>query len=155
MPTGAPGVPRGLPTAAVDTASVDAVAAAFTTATFTYDTAGDVSEFDAQLRSAVYATPAFAAELTVPLARTGSAVFTELAAHDGFTTVQLVANRDDGQPPDELRTGARSYDVTVTGQGGSDGWSAVLTEDTIYVFLTRGGASAPWQVASVSFGLGR
>ena len=154
MPTGAPGRPRGLPAAAVDTASAEAVARAFLSTTFTYDTPGDVSEFDAQARSAAYATPAFAVVLTTPGAQTGSASFTTLAAHQGFTTVALAANVDDGQPPDQLRTAARSYSVTVTGQG-AGGWTAQLTTTTVYVFLTRTGASAPWQVERVSFGLGQ
>ena len=98
-------------------------------------------------------------ELTAPLAQTGSASFTTLAAHQGFTTVALARNVDDGQPPDELRTAARSYRVAVTGQGttesGTGGWSAPLDANTVYVTLTRSGASAPWQVATVSFGLGR
>ena len=159
MPTGTPGRPRGLPTTAVDTTSIDAVAKAFASTTFTYDTALDRSEFDAQVRSSVYATPAFAAELTTPLAQTGSATFTTLAAHQGFTTVTLALNADDGQPPDELRSAARSYRVTITGQGttglGTGGWSAPLDATTIYLRLARTGASAPWQIASVSFGLGR
>ena len=154
MPTGAPGRPRGLASTTVDTTSVDAVAMAFVATTFSYDSATDVSEFDAQVRSAVYATPTFAAELTTPLARTGSATFAMLAAHQGFTTVSLATNADDGQPADALRSAARSYTVTVTGQG-TDGWSAKVDTTTVYVMLTRAGSTAPWQVTSVSFGLGR
>jgi hypothetical protein len=154
MPTGTPGRPRGITTTTVDTTSADAVASAFVTTTFAYDSATDLSEFDAQVRSAVYATPTFATELTTPLAQTGSAVFTTLLAHQGFTTVALAPNTDDGQPADALRSAARSYAVTVTGQG-ADGWSAPLDAATVYVMLTRTGASAPWQVASVTFGLGR
>ena len=159
MPTGTPGQPRGLPATTVDTTSVDAVAAAFTATTFAYDTRTDRSEFDAQVRSSVYATPAFAAELTASVAQTGSASFTTLAAHQGFTTVTLVRNVDDGQPLDELRSAARSYRVAITGQGatgwGTGGWSAPLDASTIYLRLARTEASAPWQVASVSFGLGK
>jgi hypothetical protein len=154
MPTGTPGRPRGITTTAVDTTSADAVATAFVATTFSYDSATDVSEFDAQVRSAVHATPAFAAELTTPLARTGSTVFTTLASHQGFTTVALATNADDGQPADALRSAARSYRVTVTGQG-TAGWSAKVDTATVYVMLVRAGASAPWQVTSVSFGLGR
>jgi len=154
MPTGAPGRPRGLPTTAVDPMRADSVATAFATTTFTYDTARDVSEFDAQTRSARYATPAFAAQLTTPLAQTGSATFTELAAHQGFTTVALKLNVDDGQPPDELRSAARSYTVTVTGQGNA-GWTAPIDTTTVYVFLVRTEASAPWQVDRVTFGRGQ
>ena len=154
MPTGTPGRPRGLPTVAADTTSIDAVAKAFATTTFIYDSGLDRSEFDAQVRSATLATPAFAAELTTPLAQTGSATFTTLAAHQGFTTVTLAPNADDGQPPDELRSAARSYRVTITGQG-TGGWSAPLDATTIYLRLARTGASTPWQVASVSFGLSR
>jgi len=51
----------------VDGQSPDAVAAAFAGTTFAYDTAIDRSPFDAQVRSAVYATPAFAGVLKQPL----------------------------------------------------------------------------------------
>jgi hypothetical protein len=154
MPTGTPGRPRGLPAATVDTTSADAVAEAFATTTFAYDTAIDLSVFDAQVRSAVYATPAFATELTTPLAQTGTAFFADLASHQGFTTVALATNADDGQPADALRSAARSYSVTTTARG-SGGYTAPVDTTTVYVMLTRAGASSPWQVSSVSFGLGR
>ena len=153
MPTGAGGRPRGLPTVVVDPTNPDSVAMAFATTTFAYDTAHDVSEFDAQVRAADYATPAYAAQLRTPLARTGSAVFTTLAAHQGFTTVTARKNSDDGAPPDGLRAAARSYGLVVTGHG-TAGWTAPVDASTIYVFLTRTGGSAPWQVDRVTFGVG-
>jgi len=73
IPAGTPGQPRGRGAVPVDGQSPDAVAGAFAAATFTYDTALDRSPYDAQVRSAVYATPAFAAVLKQPLAQGGGA----------------------------------------------------------------------------------
>jgi len=89
----------------VDGQSPDAVAAAFAATTFIYDTALDRSPFDAQVRSAVYATPGFAVVLKQPLQQGGGAQWNTLAAHHGYTTVALAVNHDDGRPPDQL--GAR------------------------------------------------
>jgi len=134
----------------VDGQSPDGVAAAFAAATFTYDTALDRSPFDAQVRSAVYATPAFAAVLKQPLQQGGGAEWNTLAAHHGYTTVALAVNHDDGRPPDQLGSAARAYTVTTTGHG-DNAWSAPLDSQTMYVFLTRTGTTTPWQVTRVSF----
>jgi len=134
----------------VDGQSPDGVAAAFAAATFTYDTALDRSPFDAQVRSAVYATPAFAAVLKQPLAQGGGAQWNTLTAHHGYTTVALTENHDDGRPPDQLGAAARAYTVATTGHGDA-GWTAPLESQTMYVFLTRTGTATPWQVSRVSF----
>lgn len=149
--TGTGGRPRGASPAAVDRTDASAVAAAFTVDTFTVDTATDRSRFDAQVRSARWATPAYAAALTAPVPSTGDAAFTELAGHRGFTTVALAPNTDDGRPIDELRAAARSFTVTPTGHG-DDGVSVAWARRTIYVFLTRNAADAPWQVDRTQFG---
>jgi len=150
VPAGSPGQPRGRGAGPVDGRSPDGVASAFAAATFTYDTALDRSPFDAQVRSAVYATPAFAAVLKQPLQQGGGAQWNTLAAHHGFTTVALTENHDDGRPPDQLGAAARAYTVTTTGHGDA-GWSAPLDSQTMYVFLTRTGTATPWQVSRVSF----
>ncbi len=150
IPAGSPGQPRGEAAGAVDGQSPDGVASAFAAATFTYDTALDRSPFDAQVRSAVYATPAFAAVLKQPLQQGGGAQWNTLAAHHGYTTVALTANHDDGRPPDQLGSAARAYTVATTGHGDS-GWSTPLDSQTMYVFLTRTGTATPWQVSRVSF----
>jgi len=134
----------------VDGQSPDGVAAAFAAATFTYDTALDRSPYDAQVRSAVYATPPFAAVLKQPLAQGGGAQWNTLVAHHGYTTVALTANHDDGRPPDQLGAAARAYTVATTGHG-DNGWTAPLDSQTMYVFLTRTGTATPWQVSRVSF----
>ena len=134
----------------MDGQSPDAVAAAFAATTFTYDTALDRSPFDAQVRSAVYATPGFAVVLKQPLQQGGGAQWNTLAAHHGYTTVALAVNHDDGRPPDQLGAAARGYTITVTGHG-DNAWSAPLDSQTMYVFLTRTGTTTPWQVARVSF----
>jgi len=151
VPAGSPGRPRGQAAGAVDGQSPDGVAAAFAAATFTYDTALDRSPFDAQVRSAVYATPAFAAVLKQPLQQGGGAQWNTLAAHHGYTTVALTANHDDGRPPDQLGSAARAYTVATTGHGDNAGWTASLDSQTMYVFLTRTGTATPWQVSRVSF----
>jgi len=102
IPAGNPGQPRGQAGGPVDGQAPDGVAAAFAAATFTYDTALDRSPYDAQVRSAVYATPAFAAVLKQPLQQGGGAEWNTLAAHHGYTTVALAVNHDDGRPPDQL-----------------------------------------------------
>jgi len=150
IPAGNPGQPRGQAGGPVDGQAPDGVAAAFAAATFTYDTALDRSPYDAQVRSAVYATPAFAAVLKQPLQQGGGAEWNTLAAHHGYTTVALAVNHDDGRPPDQLGAAARAYTITVTGHG-EDGWTAPLDSQTMYVFLTRTGTTTPWQVARVSF----
>jgi len=134
----------------VDGQSPDGVASAFAAATFTYDTALDRSPFDAQVRSAVYATPSFASVLKQPLQQGGGAEWNTLAAHHGYTTVALTENHDDGRPPDQLGAAARAYTVTTTGHG-DNAWSAPLDSQTMYVFLTRTGTTTPWQVSRVSF----
>jgi len=134
----------------VDGQSPDTVAAAFAATTFIYDTALDRSPFDAQVRSAVYATPGFAVVLKQPLQQGGGAQWNTLAAHHGYTTVALAVNHDDGRPPDQLGAAARGYTITVTGHGDA-GWTAPLDSQTMYVFLTRTGTTTPWQVARVSF----
>jgi len=150
VPAGSPGQPRGRGAAPVDGQSPDGVAGAFAAATFTYDTALDRSPFDAQVRSAVYATPAFAAVLKQPLQQGGGAEWNTLAAHHGYTTVALTENHDDGRPPDQLGSAARAYTVATTGHGDA-GWSTPLDSQTMYVFLTRTGTATPWQVSRVSF----
>jgi len=150
IPAGTPGQPRGRGAAPVDGQSPDGVAAAFAAATFTYDTALDRSPFDAQVRSAVYVTPAFAAVLKQPLQQGGGAQWNTLAAHHGYTTVALTVNHDDGRPPDQLGAAARAYTVATTGHGDA-GWSTPLDSQTMYVFLTRTGTTTPWQVSRVSF----
>ncbi len=150
IPAGVAGRPRGEVGGPVDGQSPDAVAAAFAGTTFTYDTAIDRSPFDAQVRSAVYATPAFAGVLKQPLHQGGGAQWNTLAAHHGYSTVALAVNHDDGRPPDQLGAAARGYTITVTGHG-DNAWSAPLDSQTMYVFLTRTGTTTPWQVARVSF----
>ncbi len=150
VPAGTAGSPRGQVVGAVDGQSPDGVAGAFAAATFTYDTALDRSPYDAQVRSAVYATPAFAAVLKQPLQQGGGAQWNTLAAHHGFTTVALTANHDDGRPPDQLGSAARAYTVATTGHG-DNGWTTPLDSQTMYVFMTRTGTATPWQVARVSF----
>jgi len=150
VPVGTPGSPRGHVAVPVDGQSPDGVASAFAAATFTYDTALDRSPDDAQVRSAVYATPAFAAVLKQPLQQGGGAQWNTLTAHHGFTTVALTENHDDGRPPDQLGAAARGYTVATTGHG-DDGWSTPLDSQTMYVFLTRTGTATPWQVSRVSF----
>jgi len=150
VPAGSPGQPRGRGAAPVDGQSPDGVASAFAAATFTYDTALDRSPFDAQVRSAVYATPAFAAVLKQPLQQGGGAQCNTLTAHHGYTTVALTVNHDDGRSPDQLGAAARAYTVASTGHG-DNAWSAPLDSQTMYVFLTRTGTTTPWQVTRVSF----
>jgi len=151
VPAGRPGQPRGAVPAPVSSGDPDAVAAAFADTTFTYDTAIDRSPFDAQVRSAVYATAQFATQLRRPLVQGGGAEWTALAAHHGYTTVALTPNVDDGRPPDQLRAAARSFTPAVTGHG-DGGWVQLWDSQTMYVFLTRTGAQALWQVDRVSFG---
>ncbi len=154
VPTGISGQPRGASSTAATASDPDGVAQAFATVTFTFDTALDRSPFDAQARSATYATPTFAATLKRPLVQAGGQEWNTLAAHHGFTTVGLVANNDDGRPADQLRAAARGYTVTVTGHGDA-GWSQTVDTEAMYLYLTRTGGTSPWQVDRVSFGSGQ
>jgi len=148
LPTGKPGQPRGAGPTPADLHNPDAVSAAFIAAGDNFDTAIDLSPSDAQVRSAVYATPSFAAQLRQPLPRGGGTEWANLAAHHGYTTVALTANKDDGRPPDTATTALRSWRATQTGYG-DGGWSAPLGAVQFYVTLTRASAADPWQVASV------
>ncbi len=126
VPAGVAGRPRGEVGNAVDGQSPDAVAAAFAGTTFTYDTAIDRSPFDAQVRSAVYATPAFAAVLKQPLQQGGGAQWNTLAAHHGYSTVALAVNHDDGRPPDQLGRrpgGTPSRSPGTARTGGAHRWT--------------------------------
>lgn len=148
LPTGKPGQPRGAAPAPADLRNPDAVSAAFVAAGDTLDTAIDVSPSDAQARSAVYATPSYAAELRVPLPRGGGTLWSQLASHHGYTRVALTANADDGRPPDTDTTALRSWTSVQTGVG-DGGWTAQLGSATRYVTMTRASAADPWLVSTV------
>lgn len=151
-PAGGLLVPRGAgisaPGAALDRHDATAVGSAFAIASFAYDASMDTSPFDAQVRSAAFATPTYAASLRRPLANPGSAQFNDLSDHHGYTTVALSENHDDGRPPDTTTAAVRSWTANITGHA-PDGWSAPMGSALLYVSLTRPSAGAVWQVAGV------
>jgi len=147
---GASGTPRGagLGINQVNGADASAVGEAFSTATFTYDSLIDTSPADGQRRSADFATPAFATQLRQPLVQGGGAVWNEMAAHRGYTTVALTPDHDDGRPPDTATSAVRGWTVTATGHA-ADGWSAPMNSVVMFVSMTRATPAGGWQVSSL------
>lgn len=150
VPTGQQGTPRGAPPTASTTNLSDAaaVAVAFATTSFDYDTAIDVSPADAQRRSIPFTTPAYAAQLRAGGTQPGGAWWNTLAEHHGYTTAALVENHDGGRPPDTATTAVRSWTVTSTGRS-PDGWSAPMGTALVFVAMTRPILAAPWQVSGL------
>jgi len=150
VPPGASGTPRGAGPGIdqVNGADASAVGEAFSTATFTYDSLIDTSPADGQRRSADFATPAFATQLRQPLMQGGGAVWNEMAAHRGYTTVALAPDHDDGRPPDTATSAVRGWTVTATGHA-ADGWSAPMSSVVMFVSMTRGTPANAWQVSSL------
>jgi len=150
VPPGASGTPRGAGPGInqVNGADASAVGEAFSTATFTYDSLIDTSPADGQRRSADFATPAFATQLRQPLMQGGGAVWNEMAAHCGYTTVALVKDHDDGRPPDTATSAVRGWTVTATGHA-ADGWSAPMSSVVMFVSMTRATPASGWQVSSL------
>ena len=150
VPPGASGTPRGAGPGIdqVNGADASAVGEAFSTATFTYDSLIDTSPADGQHRSADFATPAFATQLRQPLMQGGGAVWNEMAAHRGYTTVALVKDHDDGRPPDTATSAVRGWTVTATGHA-ADGWSAPMSSVVLFVSMTRPTPASGWQVCSL------
>jgi len=134
--------------AAVNGADPDGVGAAFVVASFAYDSATDSSPFDAQRRSADFATPAYGAQLRQPLANPGNARFNTMSAHHGYTTVALAPNHDDGRPPDTATTAVRAWTATSTGHS-PDGWTSPMGSALIFVSMTRTTPSGSWQVSTI------
>jgi hypothetical protein len=147
---GASGTPRGAGPGInqVNGADASAVGEAFSTATFTYDSLIDTSPADGQRRSADFATPAFATALRQPLMQGGGALWNEMAAHRGYTTVALAPDHDDGRPPDTATSAIRGWTVTATGHA-ADGWSAPMSSVVLFVSMTRTTPASGWQVCSL------
>jgi len=150
VPPGASGTPRGAGPGInqVNGADASAVGEAFSTATFTYDSLIDTSPADGQRRSADFATPACATQLRQPLMQGGGAVWNEMAAHRGYTTVALTPDHDDGRPPDTATSAVRGWTVTATGHA-ADGWSAPMSSVVMFVSMTRPTPASGWQVCSL------
>jgi len=150
VPPGASGTPRGAGPGInqVNGADASAVGEAFSTATFTYDSLIDTSPADGQRRSADFATPAFATQLRQPLMQGGGAVWNEMAAHRGYTTVALAPDHDDGRPPDTATSAVRGWTVTATARA-ADGWSAPMSSVVLFVSMTRPTPASGWQVSSL------
>jgi len=150
VPPGGSGTPRGAGPGIdqVNGADATAVGEAFSTATFTYDSLIDTSPADGQRRSADFATPAFATPLRQPLMQGGGALWNEMAAHRGYTTVALAQDHDDGRPPDTATSAVRGWTVTATGHA-ADGWSAPMSSVVLFVSMTRPTPASGWQVCSL------
>lgn len=150
VPPGGSGTPRGAGPGInqVNGADASAVGEAFSTATFTYDSLIDTSPADGQRRSADFATPSFATQLRQPLMQGGGAVWNEMAAHRGYTTVALAPDHDDGRPPDTATSAVRGWTVTATGHA-ADGWSTPMSSVVMFVSMTRTTPASGWQVSSL------
>lgn len=156
--------PRGLAAAPVPAASLPvplpgpasvsytdptAVSRAAIIIQWTMDTITDTSQYQAELRSAPFLTPAYLAQLMAnpPTAAPGYQ-WDQWTAHRAYTTVSLVAEPAE-QPPDTASTADRQWGITVTPHG-TDGWTGEPLTATVFALLTRGGPGQPWLVSAIS-----
>lgn len=110
------------------------VAGLFAQASWAMDTSTDRSPTDAQRRSAAYAMPQLAQELTSggPIGG-GGAQWTQLVAHHGWTTVATSA-RPAQDAPDTATTKTRQVTTTIIAHG-DDGWTSATIYPPQVVFV--------------------
>jgi hypothetical protein len=150
LPSGPGGV---LPVALPQLSSVDgqdpvAVSRAAVIIEWTMDTVTDSSQYQAELRSGPFLTPAYLASLreNPPVAAPG-AQWDEWSAHRAWTTVVARPEFDD-QPPDSPVVALRQWGITVTPHG-AGGWTGTPVQQTVFVTMTRTLVSQPWRVSAI------
>jgi hypothetical protein len=119
LPPGRPGkLPVTLPRpATVDDLSATAVSRAVIIIQWTMDTVIDTSQYQAELRSGPFLTPAYLAALRAsPPVSAPGAQWNAWAAHHAYTTVVPRAEFDD-PPPDTATLARRQWGITVTPHG--------------------------------------
>lgn len=115
---------------------------------WTMDTVTDNSQYQAELRSAPFLSPAYLAELkgTPPDAAPGY-LWAQWAAHRAYTTVTAIAVHDD-EPADTPTAADREWIITVTPHG-FGGWTGAPVTATVFVWLARAGPDQPWLVSGM------
>ena len=148
-PVPAISLPVSLPSPdSVSYADPTAVSRAAVIIQWTMDTVIDSSQYQAELRSAPFLTPAYLAELRAnPPAAAPGYQWDQWSAHRAYTTVSLIVEPDD-QPADTATTAYRQWGITVTPRG-TGGWTGAPLAVTVFVQLTRSGSSEPWLVSAI------
>lgn len=148
-PAPAVSLPVSLPSPdSVSYADPTAVSRAAVIIQWSMDTVTDSSQYQAELRSAPFLTPAYLAQLRAnpPVAAPGYQ-WDQWSAHRAYTTVSLIVEPDD-QPADTATTAYRQWGITVTPRG-TGGWTGAPLAVTVFVQLTRSGSSEPWLVSAI------
>ncbi len=137
------------PVPAPDPADPVAVAHAWLTTAYTYDTAYDSSPQDANLRALVYLTDQQAeAERSYRPGAASGAAWATWAEHKAWTTVEITAD-DEGQGPGDT-PGASYRTFAVDGKAhGRDGWTGTGPQLTAVVKLVMTGPGT-WKVAGAT-----
>ncbi|KAF4410152.1 hypothetical protein [Streptomyces lycii] len=134
----------------VDDRDATAVAQAWATAAYSYDTAYDAGPHDAVLRAGRYCTEKLAAADRSHRPAAGSGPeWAAWAEHRAWTRVKLEVESDGDAPADTATTAWRQLAVTGTAKG-RDGWEGDGPRLHAFVELRRGGEGEPWRVNQVN-----
>jgi hypothetical protein len=130
----------------VDERDPTAVAKAWATLAYSYDTGFDSTPHDAALRAARYLTDDLAAELrrTTPYAAPG-AEWNIWAWHSAWTTV-AIGMGNEPRPPDTAGTAYRQLVVRGTARA-KGGWTGVGPHASVYLTLVR--TVGVWRIAEL------
>jgi hypothetical protein len=129
----------------VDRQDPDAVATAAVTTINQWDTTTDQSPADALRRAAPLLSTELVTDSIAALPPQGSAFWSELAGHQGYTDVTVTLANEYGQPrnTDTAATSVTSYVVTATGD---DGWNQTADPAVLRVRMGRPTTADPWTV---------
>lgn len=144
------GKPRGLTIDVnnVDRTSPDMVTQAFSILLFSADTRTDVSPNTAGGRAAQLATNSLARQLTENVPENGDTDWDQLISNDGYSTVVVKKNNDEGAPTNTGTTAFSSYLAEVTNNPGKKEIYVV------YVELTKNPSDNRWSVSSYNLAAG-
>lgn len=152
--SGTTGTPRGLrlDLHKLDRANADDVTTAFGQLFGSSDTKIDTSEDDAGRRAAALATPVLAKELRSGTSVVGpDAMWSNLAAHHGYTTVKTRLGGAGPNPPDTTTTGGRVITLYVQRHGDHNWAPAPDAPQTLLITLHRTGPKKPWSVSQYKY----
>ncbi|MFD4915586.1 hypothetical protein ACFWNR_20485 [Streptomyces virginiae] len=151
LPKGKPldGEAKVKPVPSPDPADASAVARAWLTTAYTYDTAYDSSPQDANLRALGYLTDGQAeVERSYRPGAGSGAAWATWAEHKAWTTVEITADEDDQGPGGNPTASYRTFSVDGKAHG-RDGWTGAGPQLTAVVQLAMTGPGA-WKVAGVT-----
>jgi hypothetical protein len=135
---------------AVDARDATAVAKAWATTAYSYDTAYDAGPHDAVLRATRYVTGKLAdAEREYRPAAGSGDRWNTWAQHRAWTRVKTSLETDGDAPTDTTTTAWRQLAVDGSAQG-RDGWSGPGTQLQAFIKLVRDGKGMSWRIAEVN-----